>query len=77
MGPTNNELIEKDNVGMAFSSEEEVRYYYIKYAKQKEFGMRRRNSRHGELGRIRRFTSWSQVYFYLLLLLLLLLFTYM
>ncbi|XP_042978527.1 protein FAR1-RELATED SEQUENCE 5-like [Carya illinoinensis] len=64
-GPNNNDGVEEPkadddveepNVGMTFSSEEEVRSYYMKYAKHKGFGVRRRNSRQSEDGRVRWFT---------------------
>ncbi|XP_042964815.1 protein FAR1-RELATED SEQUENCE 5-like [Carya illinoinensis] len=48
--------VEEPKVGMTFSSEEEVRSYYMKYAKQKGFGVRRRNSRQSEDGKVRWFT---------------------
>ncbi|XP_042962573.1 protein FAR1-RELATED SEQUENCE 5-like [Carya illinoinensis] len=56
--------VEEPKVGMTFSSEEEVRSYYMKYAKQKGFGVRRRNSRQSEDGKVRWFTlvcAWQGI----------------
>ncbi|KAF5464428.1 hypothetical protein F2P56_014503 [Juglans regia] len=55
-GQDNNETIEEPKIGMSFSTEEEVRSYYMKYAKHKGFGVRRRNSRQGDDGKVRWFT---------------------
>ncbi|KAG6667028.1 hypothetical protein CIPAW_01G072300 [Carya illinoinensis] len=52
----NNETIEEPKIGMLFSTEEEVRSYYMKYAKHKGFGVRRRNSKQGDDGKVRWFT---------------------
>ncbi|XP_042983392.1 protein FAR1-RELATED SEQUENCE 2-like [Carya illinoinensis] len=54
--PKEDDGVEEPIVGMTFSSEEEVRSYYMRYAKQKGFGVRRRNSRQSEDGRVRWFT---------------------
>ncbi|KAG6628828.1 hypothetical protein CIPAW_14G039100 [Carya illinoinensis] len=48
--------VEEPIVGMTFSSEEEVRSYYMRYAKQKGFEVRRRNSRQSKDGWVRWFT---------------------
>ncbi|KAG7980357.1 hypothetical protein I3843_05G179200 [Carya illinoinensis] len=48
--------VEEPKVGMTFSSEEEVWSYSMKYAKQKGFGVRRRNSRQSDDGKVRWFT---------------------
>ncbi|XP_041018010.1 uncharacterized protein LOC121260246 [Juglans microcarpa x Juglans regia] len=47
------ETIEQPTVGMNFSSVEEVLSYYMKYGKQKGFGMCKRNSRQDDNGNIR------------------------
>lgn len=52
-GPDNDDGVEESKVGMTFASEEEVWSYYMKYAKYKEFLVRRRNSRQGDDGKIR------------------------
>ncbi|KAG2705164.1 hypothetical protein I3760_05G039700 [Carya illinoinensis] len=54
--PKEDDGVEEPIVGRTFSSEEEVRSYYMRYAKQKGFGVRRRNSRQSEDGRVRWFT---------------------
>ncbi|KAG6624393.1 hypothetical protein CIPAW_16G024000 [Carya illinoinensis] len=54
--PKADDDVEEPNVGMTFSSEEEVRSYYMKYAKHKGFGVRKRNSRQSEDERVRWFT---------------------
>ncbi|KAG2663322.1 hypothetical protein I3760_16G023600 [Carya illinoinensis] len=54
--PKADDDVEEPNVGMTFSSEEEVWSYYMKYAKHKGFGVRRRNSRQSEDERVRWFT---------------------
>ncbi|XP_042944575.1 protein FAR-RED IMPAIRED RESPONSE 1-like [Carya illinoinensis] len=47
------ETIEEPIVGMSFSSVEEVRSYYMKYGKQKGFGVCKRNSRQDDDGNVR------------------------
>ncbi|XP_042980174.1 protein FAR1-RELATED SEQUENCE 5-like [Carya illinoinensis] len=54
--PKEDDGVEEPIVGMTFSSEEEVWSYYMRYAKQKGFGVRRRNSRQSEDGQVRWFT---------------------
>ncbi|KAJ0042157.1 hypothetical protein Pint_18529 [Pistacia integerrima] len=46
------EEIEPPHVGMVFSSQEEVRNYYIKYAQRQGFGIMRRSSRCGDDGKL-------------------------
>ncbi|KAG2721424.1 hypothetical protein I3760_02G081900 [Carya illinoinensis] len=48
--------VEEPNVGMMFSSEEEVRSYYMKYAMHKWFRVCGRNSRQSDDGKVRWFT---------------------
>lgn len=43
-------------VGMVFTSEEDVRDYYSKYAQHKGFGIYRRSSRCGDDGKVKYFT---------------------
>ncbi|XP_042983428.1 protein FAR1-RELATED SEQUENCE 5-like [Carya illinoinensis] len=52
----NNETVEEPKVGMTFSSVEEVWSYYMKYGKQKGFGVCKRNSKQGDDGNVRWFT---------------------
>ncbi|KAF5477044.1 hypothetical protein F2P56_003723 [Juglans regia] len=54
--PDNDDGVEEPKVGMTFSNEEEVWSYYMKYAKHKGFGVRRRNSRQSDDGKVRWFT---------------------
>ncbi|KAJ0099056.1 hypothetical protein Patl1_21163 [Pistacia atlantica] len=46
------EEVEPPHVGMVFSSQEEVRNYYIKYAQRQGFGIMRRSSRCGDDGKL-------------------------
>ncbi|XP_042969196.1 protein FAR1-RELATED SEQUENCE 5-like [Carya illinoinensis] len=50
------DLVEEPKEGMSFSSVEEVRAYYIKYAKQVGFGVTKRSSKVGDDGKVRYFT---------------------
>ncbi|XP_042961356.1 protein FAR1-RELATED SEQUENCE 5-like [Carya illinoinensis] len=49
-------VVEEPKEGMSFSSIEEVRAYYTRYAKQVGFGVTKRNSKTGADGQIRYFT---------------------
>ncbi|KAF5460383.1 hypothetical protein F2P56_020257 [Juglans regia] len=55
-GKDGSESAEEPKVGMSFSSEEEVRLYYMKYAKQVGFGVSKRSSKPGDNGKLRYFT---------------------
>lgn len=48
--------VEPPTVGMVFTSEEEVRDYYSKYAQHEGFGVYRRSSRCGDDGKVKYFT---------------------
>ncbi|XP_048333277.1 uncharacterized protein LOC107422427 isoform X2 [Ziziphus jujuba] len=50
------EEVEPPAVGMVFSSEDEVRNYYSKYAQHEGFGVYRRSSRCGDDGKVKYFT---------------------
>ncbi|GMN28452.1 hypothetical protein TIFTF001_041175 [Ficus carica] len=50
------EQIGPPTVGMAFTSEEDVRDYYTKYAQHEGFGIYRRSSRCGDDGKVKYFT---------------------
>ena len=55
-GVLEDEEIGPPTVGMVFTSEEEVRNYYSKYAHCKGFGIYRRSSRCGDDGKVKYFT---------------------
>ena len=49
-------LVAEPELGMAFDTENEVREYYIKYAKAKGFGVTRRSSNSDDNGQLRYLT---------------------
>ncbi|KAK7826596.1 hypothetical protein CFP56_032068 [Quercus suber] len=51
-----NEIVLEPKVGMMFNSEEEVRAYYMQYAKQASFGVSKRTSKLGHDGNLKYFT---------------------
>jgi hypothetical protein len=56
-----NQITEEPKVGMMFNSEEDVRAYYTRYAKQKGFGVSRRTSKLGDDGKSVKYFTLSCV----------------